>query len=141
MSQSSSIWMTSSFTLIICVSARPMFRKYSEDSKVMDFLPEPISVSFMLPPVNTLDICCHPKTPPWHHTKSRISRIGPNPGRSKTFNPSSVLPTSTDASFMDTVKNWFSNPTKVQEGWDCQGKDIMDDRQGKALREGCHERR
>src|SRR5882724_288600 len=39
------------------------------------------------------------------------------------------------------VKNGFSDPTKVQKGWDRQRKDIEDDRQGKALKEGCHERR
>ena len=39
------------------------------------------------------------------------------------------------------VKNGFSDLTKVQEGQDHQGKDVTDDRQGKALREGCCERR
>src|SRR5882724_6315713 len=39
------------------------------------------------------------------------------------------------------VKNRFSDPTKEQEGRDQQGKDIMNDHQGKALREGCHERK
>ena len=38
------------------------------------------------------------------------------------------------------VKNRFSNPTKEQEGQDWQGKDVINDHQGKALREGCHER-
>src|SRR5882724_13256659 len=59
----------------------------------------------MSPPVNTLDICCHLKASPWCHTKSRLSRIGLNPGRSKKFNLSLVLPTSTDASLMDTPKS------------------------------------
>jgi len=39
-----------------------------------------------------------------------------------------------------TVKNRFSNPTKEQEGQDWQGKDVMNDHKGKALREGCCER-
>jgi len=34
-----------------------------------------------------------------------------------------------------------SDPTKQQEGQDRQGKDITNDHQGKALREGCHERK
>ena len=42
--------------------------------------------------------------------------------------------------FWDFVKNGFSNPTKEQEGQDQQGKDITNDGQAKALREGCHER-
>src|SRR5882724_3871477 len=40
-----------------------------------------------------------------------------------------------------TVKNGFSDPTKVKKGWDRQRKDIEGDRQGKALKEGCCERR
>ena len=39
------------------------------------------------------------------------------------------------------VKNGFSNLTKEQEGRDWQGKDITNDCQGKALREGCRERK
>src|SRR5882724_9285536 len=119
MSLPSSIWMTSSSTLTICLSTRPMFRKYSEDSELMDFLSEPISASFMSPPVNTLDICCHLKASPWHHTKSRLSRIGPNPRRSKIFNLSLVLPTSTDTSFMDTLKSLYhshASPERVLFG-------------------------
>src|SRR5882724_12206797 len=107
MSQSSSTWMTFSSTLTICPSTRPMFRRYSEDSELTDSLSEPISVSFMSPPVNTLDICCHPKALPWHHTKSRLSRIGPNLKRLKIFNHSLVLPTSTDVSFIDTLKSLY----------------------------------
>src|SRR5882724_11157396 len=38
------------------------------------------------------------------------------------------------------VKNRFSDPTKEQEGQDQQGKDVTNYCQGKALREGCHER-
>ena len=36
-----------------------------------------------------------------------------------------------------SVKNRFYDLTKEQEGRDWQGKDIMNDHQGKALREGC----
>jgi len=39
------------------------------------------------------------------------------------------------------VKNGFSDPTKVQKGQDRQRKDVEGDRQGKALKEGCCERR
>ena len=39
---------------------------------------------------------------------------------------------------IETVKNGFSDPPK---GRDRQRKDIEDDHQGKALKEGCHERR
>jgi len=39
------------------------------------------------------------------------------------------------------VKNGFSDPTKVQEGRDWPRKDIMNRCQGKALSEGCHERK
>src|SRR5882724_3367188 len=40
-----------------------------------------------------------------------------------------------------SVKNRFSDPTKVQKGRDRQRKDIEGDHQGKALKEGCCERR
>src|SRR5882724_6250615 len=94
--------MTSSSTLTICLSTKPMFRKNSEDSMLMDSVPKPISASSMSPPANTLDICCHLKASPWPHSKSRLSKIGPSPERSKSFDPSLALPTSTDISFMDT---------------------------------------
>src|SRR5882724_1775387 len=96
-----------------------MFSKYSEDSELMDFLPKPISASFISPPVNTSDICCHPKASPWLHTKSRFSRIGQSPKRLKTFNPSLALPTSTNFLFMDTPKSpWHSHasPERVSLG-------------------------
>jgi len=35
------------------------------------------------------------------------------------------------------VKNRFSDPTKEQVGQDWQRKDIINDHQGKALKEGC----
>src|SRR5882724_3329889 len=119
MSQSSSTWMTFSSTLAICLNTRPMFRRYSEDSELMDSLSEPINVSFTSPLVNTSDICYHPKALPWHHTKSRLSRIGPNLEKLKMFNHSLVLPTSTNISFMDTLKSPYPShtlPKRVQFG-------------------------
>ena len=41
---------------------------------------------------------------------------------------------------MDYIKNGFSDPTKEQIGWDQCRKDVMNDHQEKALKEGCHER-
>jgi len=98
---------------------KPMFRKYSKDSVLMGFLPELTSVSFMSLPVNTLDICCPLKASLWPHTKSRSSNIGPNPKKSRIFNPSSALPTSTDVSFMDTLKSLYHShvsPKRVPPG-------------------------
>ena len=40
-----------------------------------------------------------------------------------------------------SVKNGFSDPTKVKIGQDRYGIDIMNDCQEKALKEGCHERK
>src|SRR5882724_8512635 len=40
-----------------------------------------------------------------------------------------------------SIKNGFSDPTKEQEGRDRPRKDVMNRRQAKALREGCHERK
>ena len=40
-----------------------------------------------------------------------------------------------------SVKNRFSDLTKEQIGQDWQGKDITNECQGKALKEGCCERR
>src|SRR5882724_4481073 len=52
-----------------------------------------------------------------------------------------ALGTNHDRMNLPNVKNGFSNPTKEQEGQDQQRKDVTNDRQGKALREGCHERK
>jgi len=43
--------------------------------------------------------------------------------------------------FRACVKNGLSDPTKVQEGWDRSRNNVKSDHQGKALKEGCHERR
>src|SRR5882724_6862008 len=128
MSQSSSTWMTFLSTLPICLSTRPMFRRYSKDSELTDSLSEPISASFMSPPVNTLDICFHPKALPWHCTKSRLSRIGPNLKKLKTFNCSSILPTSTNISFTDTLKSLYPSrtlPKRVQFGTSLMSADRL----------------
>src|SRR5882724_2400945 len=128
MSQSSSTWMTFLSTLAICPNTRPMFSRYSEDSELMDSLSKLISVSFTSPLVNTLDMCYHLKALPWHHTKSRLSRIGPNLEKLKTFNHSSVLPTSTNVSFMDTLKSPYPScvlPKRVQFGTSLMSADRL----------------
>src|SRR5882672_1959799 len=96
-----------------------MFRKYSDDSALMDFLPMQTNASSMSLPANTSDTCCLPKASPWPHTRSRLSKIGQNPGKSRTFNPSSVLPTFTVISFMDILKSLFCLrvlPARVPHG-------------------------
>src|SRR5467141_3985224 len=84
-----------------------MFGKYSDDSTLMDFLPMETNVSSTSLPANTLDTCCLPKASPWPHTRSRLSKIGPNPRKSRTFNPFSVSPTSIIVSFMYILKSPF----------------------------------
>src|SRR5882672_2448592 len=84
-----------------------MFGKYSDDSALTDFLPMQTNASFTSLPANTSDTCCHPKASPWPLTRSRLSKIGPNLGKSRMFNPSSVSPTSTVVSFSDTPKSQF----------------------------------
>src|SRR5882724_9089448 len=79
-------------------------------------LPELIGVSSTSPPVNTM---LSPKASPWPHTNSRLSKIGLSPKRSKTFNPSSALPTSTNISFMDAPKLLYhshASPGRVPLG-------------------------
>src|SRR5882672_5737005 len=84
-----------------------MFGKYSDDSTLTDFLPVQTNVSSTSLPANTSDTCCLLKASPWPCTRSRLSKIGPNLGKSRMFNPSSVLPTSTVISFTDTPKSQF----------------------------------
>src|SRR5882672_4276049 len=96
-----------------------MSGKYSKDSELTDFFPMWTNASSMSLPVNTSDICCHPKASPWPHTRSRSSKIGLNPGKSRTFNPSSVLPTSIVISFTVTLKSQFRShvlPARVPLG-------------------------
>src|SRR5882672_1116207 len=84
-----------------------MFGKYSEDSALTDFFPVQTNASFTSLPANTSDTCCHPKASPWPLTRSRSSKNGPNPRKSRMFNPSSVSPTSTIISFTDILKSQF----------------------------------
>src|SRR5882724_9053052 len=84
-----------------------MFGKYSADSMLMDFLPVQTNANSLELPVNTSDICCHPKASPWPCTKSRLSKIGHYHKKSRIFNLSLALPTSTIISFMDIPKTQF----------------------------------
>src|SRR5882724_4530188 len=96
-----------------------MFGKYSTDSTLMDFLPVQTNASSMSLPVNTLDICCHPKASPWPRTKSRLSKIGQYHEKSRTFNPSLALPISTVISSTDIPKSQSHSrilPTRVPHG-------------------------
>src|SRR5882724_3183124 len=86
---------------------------------LMDFLPMQINVSSTSLPANTLDICCHLKASPWPHTKSRSSNIGQHHEKSRIFNLSSALPTSTIISLMDIPKSQSRLhvlPTRVPPG-------------------------
>src|SRR5882672_2229358 len=96
-----------------------MFRKYSDDSALTDFLPVQTNASSTSLPANTSDTCCLPKASPWPHTRSRLSKIGLNLGKSRMFNPSLVSPTSTVVSFTDILKSQFCLcilPTRVPPG-------------------------
>src|SRR5467141_24685 len=84
-----------------------MFGKYSNNSMLTDFFPMQTNASSMSLPANTLDTCCHLKVSPWPLTRSILSKIGPNLGKSRMFNPSSVSPTSTVISFTDNPKSQF----------------------------------
>src|SRR5882724_6354961 len=96
-----------------------MFGKYSADSMLMDFLPVQTNANSMSLPVNTSDICCHPKASPWPRTNSRLSKIGQYQEKSRIFNLSSALPISTVASFMDIPKSQSRShvlPARVPPG-------------------------
>src|SRR5882672_2729156 len=111
--------MTSSSIPTTFPSTKLMFGKYSDDSALMDLLPMQTSASSTSLPANTSDTCCLPKASPWPCTRSRLSKIGPNLGKSRTFNPSSVLPISTVVSFTDIPKSQFRLcilPTRVPPG-------------------------
>src|SRR5882672_5420382 len=99
--------MTFSSILTTFPSTKLMFGKYSDDSTLTDFLPVQTNASSTSLPANTSDTCCLPKASPWPLTKSRLSKIGLNLGKSRMFNPSSVSPTSTVVSFMDIPKSQF----------------------------------
>src|SRR5882724_8570790 len=106
--------MTSSSIPTTFPSTKSMFRKYSADSVLTDFLPMQINVNSMSLPANTLDICCHLKASPWPYTKSRSFKIGHHHKKSRIFNLSSALPTSTVVSLIDILKSLFRLYVVVQ---------------------------
>src|SRR5882724_546292 len=111
--------MTSSSIPTIFPSTNSTFGKYSTDSVLMDFLPVQTNVSSTSLPANTSDICCHLKASPWPLTKFKSSKIGQYHKKSRIFNLSSALPTSTIISFMDIPKSQFCLhilPTRVPPG-------------------------
>src|SRR5882724_8666951 len=99
--------MISSSIPTIFPSTNFMFGKYSADSTLMVSLPTQTNASSMSLPVNTSDICCHPKALLWPHTKSKSSKIGQSLEKSRIFNLSLVLPTSTVVSFTVIPKSQF----------------------------------
>src|SRR5882724_3147620 len=119
MSLSSSIWMTPSSTRTTLPNIRFTSEKYFADSALTDFLPVQTNVSSMSLPANTSDICCHLKASPWPHTKFKSFKIGQYCGKSRIFNLSSALPTSTIISSMDIPKSQSCShvlPTRVSHG-------------------------
>jgi len=94
-------WMTSSSTLTMYLSTKPMFRKYYKDSMLMEFFHKLISVSFMSSPANTSDICCDPKATPYPHT---IIQDWPELWKVKDVQSFLGFANSSDVSFMDTPK-------------------------------------
>src|SRR5882724_9977096 len=111
--------MTSSSILTTFLSTNSTFEKYFTDSALTDFLPMQTNARSTSLPVNTSDICCHPKASPWPCTKSRSSNIGQYHRKSRIFNLSSAFPTSTITSFMDIPKLQFHLhilPTRVPPG-------------------------
>src|SRR5882724_13358719 len=70
------------------------------------------------------------------------ARVGVSSREKMNTNMNLVRVTTKSKSETQTVvKNGFSNLTKVQKGRDRQRKDVEGDHQGKALKEGCRERR
>src|SRR5882724_3489015 len=59
-------------------------RKYFVGCVLMDCLPMQTNASSMSLPANTSDTCCLQKASPWPLTRSKSSKIGRNPGKSKT---------------------------------------------------------
>src|SRR5882724_2957401 len=99
--------MISSSIPTIFLSTNFTFGKYSTDSALMVSLPVQTNASSTSLPANTSDICCHLKALLWPHTKSKSSKIGQCLEKSRIFNLSSALPTSTVVSFMDIRKSQF----------------------------------
>src|SRR5882724_1494972 len=94
-------------------------RKYFAGSVIMDCLLVQTNASSMSLPANTLDTSCLPKASPWPLTRSKSSKIGQNPRKSKTSSLSLGSPTSIVISFLDTLKSLFHShvlPTRVPLG-------------------------
>ena len=72
---------------------------------VTAFSPTPTNVNFTSLPANTSVICYRPTVSQWPHTRSRLFKIGPNHGKSRTFNPSSASPIFTVDSSMVTPES------------------------------------
>src|SRR5882724_22691 len=89
------------------LNTKLMSRRYFAGSTLMDCLLTQTNASSMSLPANTSDTCCLPKASPWPLTKSKSSKIGRNPGKSKTSSLSSDSPTSIVISFSDTLKSPF----------------------------------
>src|SRR5882724_3396223 len=99
--------MTSSSIPTTFPNTKLMSRKYFAGSALMDCLLVQTNVSSTSLPANTSDTCCLPKASPWPLTKSKSSKIGWNPRKSKTSSLSSDSPTSIVVSFLDTPKSLF----------------------------------
>jgi len=71
-----------------------------------------------------------------------VPQDGGSPSRVETHGEVPIITKILDDSGSSIILSriWFSDPTKQQVGRDQQAKDIMNDHQGKALKEGCHER-
>src|SRR5882724_2147396 len=107
MSLSSYIWTTFSSIPTTFPNTKLTLRKYFVGSVLMDCLLVQTNASSTSLPANTSDTCCLMKASPWPLTKSKSSKIGRNPGKSKTSSLSSDSPTSIVVSFLDTLKSPF----------------------------------
>src|SRR5882724_6056565 len=101
------------------LNTKLMSRRYFAGSTLMDCLLTQTNASSMSLPANTSDTCCPPKASPWPLTRSKSSKIGRNPGKSKISSLSLDSPTSIAISFLDTLKSQFHShisPTRVPLG-------------------------
>src|SRR5882724_10659216 len=101
------IWTTFSSILTTFPNTKLMLRKYFIGSTLTDCLPVQTNANSTSLPANTSDTCYPWKASPWPLIRSKSSKIGWNPGKSKTFSLSSDLPTSIIVSFLDTLKSLF----------------------------------
>src|SRR5882724_7228933 len=93
-------------------------RKYFVGSMLMDCLLMQTNASSTSLPA-TSDTCCLLKASPWPLTRSKSSKIGQNPRKSKTSSLSLDSPTSIIVSFSDTLKSPFLSrilPARVPLG-------------------------